>query len=43
MIWLGYYLSTDPKHDGKQNYLCRDCNRQFIGDHNLTYPRCPQE
>ena len=28
------------KHDGKQNYLCRDCNRQFIGDHNLTYPGC---
>ena len=40
MIWLGYSLSTDPKHDGKQNYLCRDCNRQFIGDHNLTYPGC---
>ena len=40
MIWLGYSLSTDPKHDGKQNYLCRDCNRQFVGDHNLTYPGC---
>ena len=28
------------KHDGKQNYLCRDCYRQFVGDHNLTYPGC---
>ena len=28
------------KHDGKQNYLCRDCNRQLVGDHNLTYPGC---
>ena len=28
------------KHDGKQNYLCKDCYRQFVGDHNLTYPGC---
>ena len=28
------------KHDGKQNYLCRDCYRQFVDDHNLTYPGC---
>ena len=28
------------KHDDKQNYLCKDCKRQFIGDHNLTYPGC---
>lgn len=25
------------KSYGKQNYLCKTCNRQFIGDHNLTY------
>jgi len=24
----------------KQNYLCKDCHRQFIGDHNLTYKCC---
>lgn len=28
------------KHDGKQNYCCKECNRQFIGDHNLTYLGC---
>ena len=24
----------------KQNYLCKDCQRQFIGDHNLIYSGC---
>ncbi len=24
----------------KQNYLCKDCQRQFIGDHNLSYSGC---
>ncbi|MEK6482612.1 IS1 family transposase [Catalinimonas sp. 4WD22] len=24
----------------KQNYLCKDCQRQFIGDHNLSYAGC---
>ena len=28
------------KRYGKQNYLCKDCSRQFIGDHNLTYIGC---
>lgn len=28
------------KHDGKQNYRCKECNRQFVGDHNLTYLGC---
>lgn len=28
------------KRDGKQNYCCKECNRQFIGDHNLTYLDC---
>jgi IS1 family transposase/transposase-like protein len=27
-------------YDDKQNYLCKDCNRQFIGDHALTYKGC---
>jgi transposase-like protein len=25
---------------GKQNYLCKNCFRQFIGDHVLTYKGC---
>ena len=25
---------------GKQNYQCKDCKRQFIGDHALTYQGC---
>lgn len=25
---------------GKQNYQCKDCKRQFIGDHALTYKGC---
>jgi IS1 family transposase len=25
---------------GKQNFLCKDCGRQFIGDHALTYKGC---
>ena len=28
------------KKNKKQNYLCNDCGRQFIGDHNLTYKGC---
>ena len=28
------------KVDGKQNYQCKDCNRQFIGDHALSYQGC---
>ena len=28
------------KSSGKQNYLCRSCSRQFIGDHALTYKGC---
>lgn len=28
------------KSYGKQNYLCKDCHRQFVGDHNLTYKGC---
>ena len=28
------------KRDGKQNFRCKECKRQFIGDHNLTYLGC---
>ena len=28
------------KISGKQNYLCKDCGRQFIGDHALSYKGC---
>ncbi|MDR1116013.1 MAG: IS1 family transposase, partial [Tannerella sp.] len=28
------------KSYGKQNYLCRKCGRQFIGDHALRYKGC---
>jgi len=28
------------KKNKKQNYFCKDCNRQFIGDHALTYKGC---
>ncbi|AVI39266.1 transposase domain protein (plasmid) [Acinetobacter baumannii] len=34
---------TNPvrfKVDGKQNYQCKDCKRQFIGDHALSYLGC---
>jgi len=27
----------------KQNYLCKSCGRQFIGDHALTYKGCHSE
>jgi IS1 family transposase/transposase-like protein len=37
--------STKIKKNGKksykkQNYLCKSCSRQFIGDHALTYKGC---
>lgn len=28
------------KSDGKQNYQCKDCGRQFVGDHALSYRGC---
>jgi len=31
------------KKNKKQNYLCNDCERQFIGDHTLTYHGCNSE
>jgi IS1 family transposase/transposase-like protein len=37
--------SSNVKRNGKkptkkQNYLCKDCGRQFIGDHALSYKGC---
>ncbi|MDP8032663.1 transposase-like zinc-binding domain-containing protein, partial [Acinetobacter pittii] len=47
MRYLAYHVSlfaTVPKNgikvDGKQNYQCKDCKRQFIGDHALSYLGC---
>jgi transposase-like protein len=31
---------NDKKSTKKQNYLCKDCGRQFIGDHALSYRGC---
>ena len=31
------------KKNKKQNYLCNDCGRQFIGDHALSYNGCHSE
>ena len=28
------------KYNKKQNYLCKNCGHQFIGDHALTYKGC---
>ena len=28
------------KVDGKQNYQCKDCKSQYIGDHALSYLGC---
>jgi IS1 family transposase/transposase-like protein len=30
-------------NSGKQNYFCKDCGRQFIGDHALSYKGCHSE
>ena len=35
------WQSTKIKKNGKkQNYLCKNCGRQFIGDHALTNKGC---
>ena len=31
------YKKNGKKSSKKQNYFCKDCRRQFIGDHALTY------
>jgi transposase-like protein len=31
------------KKSQKQNYLCKNCSRQFIGDHALSYKGCQSE
>ena len=33
-------VKNGKKSYGKQNYLCKDCHRQLIGDHNLNYKGC---
>lgn len=33
-------VKNGKKKSKIQNYLCKDCNRQFIGDHALTYKGC---
>lgn len=33
-------LANGLKVDGKQNYQCKGCKRQFIGDHALSYLGC---
>jgi insertion element IS1 protein InsB len=36
-------LKNGTKKNKVQNYLCKDCGRQFIGDHALTYKGCHSE
>ena len=36
----GNIVKNGHKIIKKQNYLYKDCLRQFIGDHNLTYKGC---
>jgi transposase-like protein len=31
------------KSSEKQNYFCKNCGRQFIGDHSLSYKGCHSE
>ena len=33
-------VKNGVKSYGKQNYLCKECRLQFIGDHALTYKGC---
>ena len=44
-LYCPHCQSTKIKKNGKksykkQNYLCKDCGRQFIGYHALTYKGC---
>lgn len=36
----GSIKKNGKKYDGKQNYQCKNCKRQFIGDHALSYRGC---
>lgn len=39
--WQGTkVVKNGIKPYGKQNYLCKDCHRQFIDNYNLTYKGC---
>jgi IS1 family transposase/transposase-like protein len=33
-------VRNGKKSNGKQNYLCKNCSRQFISDHEKTYQGC---
>jgi transposase-like protein len=44
-FYCPYCQSIKIKKNGKkkyykQNYMCKNCGRQFIGDHALTYKGC---
>jgi transposase-like protein len=34
------YIPKREKSNGKQNYLCKDCGRQFISGQDITYQGC---
>ena len=36
-------IKNGLKENKKQNYICKECDRQFIGDHALTYSGCHSE
>ncbi len=33
-------IKNGKKQNSKQNYLCKNCGKQFIGDHALSYKGC---
>ncbi|MDR0569517.1 MAG: hypothetical protein LBG87_09980 [Spirochaetaceae bacterium] len=33
-------VKNGKKSNGSRNYLCKDCGRQFIADHEKTYRGC---
>jgi transposase-like protein len=35
-----HHIPKRKKNNGKQNYLCKDCGRQFISDQDITYQGC---
>ncbi|MDR0567798.1 MAG: IS1 family transposase, partial [Spirochaetaceae bacterium] len=37
---MPYNIVKNGKNNGSQNYLCKDCGRQFIADHEKTYRGC---
>ena len=39
-LYQWQYKEKWKKVDGKQNYQCKDCKCQFIGNHTLSYQGC---